>query len=83
MSVCVEMLKTYWCFCVNVESTRKVYESKLEKVMTQAPVKASTDKTFYREGTRLCRSSFTLSKDWTCCQLLCQLFFQFSLQVTS
>lgn len=32
-----------------VESTRKLYESKLGKAMAQAPVKTSSDKTYYRE----------------------------------
>ncbi|XP_036960090.1 emerin homolog 1-like [Acanthopagrus latus] len=32
-----------------VESTRRLYEKKLEKAMESAPVKASSDKTYYRE----------------------------------
>ncbi|XP_044067223.1 emerin (Emery-Dreifuss muscular dystrophy) [Siniperca chuatsi] len=32
-----------------VDSTRKLYEQKLEKAMKSAPVKPSSDKTFYRE----------------------------------
>ncbi|XP_062248531.1 emerin (Emery-Dreifuss muscular dystrophy) [Platichthys flesus] len=32
-----------------VDSTRKLYEKKLEKAMENAPVKASSDKTYYRE----------------------------------
>ncbi|XP_040921301.1 emerin (Emery-Dreifuss muscular dystrophy) [Toxotes jaculatrix] len=32
-----------------VDSTRKLYEKKLEKAMETSPVKASSDKTFYRE----------------------------------
>ncbi|XP_073326664.1 emerin (Emery-Dreifuss muscular dystrophy) isoform X2 [Pagrus major] len=32
-----------------VESTRKLYEKKLEKAMESAPVNASSDKTYYRE----------------------------------
>ncbi|XP_018555666.1 emerin (Emery-Dreifuss muscular dystrophy) [Lates calcarifer] len=32
-----------------VDSTRKLYEKKLEKAMENTPVKASSDKTYYRE----------------------------------
>ncbi|KAG7224262.1 hypothetical protein INR49_000505, partial [Caranx melampygus] len=32
-----------------VDSTRQLYEKKLAKVMENAPVKASSDKTYYRE----------------------------------
>ncbi|XP_040009007.1 emerin (Emery-Dreifuss muscular dystrophy) isoform X1 [Xiphias gladius] len=32
-----------------VDSTRKLYEKKLEQAMENAPVKASSDKTYYRE----------------------------------
>ncbi|XP_008296317.1 emerin (Emery-Dreifuss muscular dystrophy) [Stegastes partitus] len=32
-----------------VGSTRKLYENKLEKAMEEAPVKPSSDKTYYRE----------------------------------
>ncbi|KAK2850957.1 hypothetical protein Q5P01_007233 [Channa striata] len=32
-----------------VDSTRKLYEKKLEKAMMESPVKPSSDKTFYRE----------------------------------
>ncbi|KAM7405397.1 hypothetical protein PAMP_012662 [Pampus punctatissimus] len=32
-----------------VDSTRKLYEKKLEKVMEDTPVKVSSDKTYYRE----------------------------------
>lgn len=40
------------CFCVNTDSTRHLYERKLEKAMKQASVKTSSDKTYYREEGR-------------------------------
>lgn len=40
------------CFCVNTDSTRHLYERKLEKAMEQASVKTSSDKTYYREEGR-------------------------------
>lgn len=34
---------------MNTDSTRKLYEKKLEEAMENAPVKLSSDKTYYRE----------------------------------
>lgn len=42
------------CVCVVADSTRKLYEKKLEVAMEKAAVVPSPDKTFYREeGRRL------------------------------
>ena len=38
---------------MTIDSTRKLYEKKLEKAMENAPVKASSDKTYYREEGRM------------------------------
>lgn len=42
-----------YCACVNAESTRRLYEKKLEKAMEKAVVKPSPDKTYYREEGRM------------------------------
>ncbi|XP_067384521.1 emerin (Emery-Dreifuss muscular dystrophy) isoform X1 [Channa argus] len=42
-----------------VDSTRKLYEKKLEKAMETAPVKPSSDKTFYREEGKAAEEEIT------------------------
>uniref|UniRef100_A0A3Q3Q320 LEM domain-containing protein n=1 Tax=Monopterus albus TaxID=43700 RepID=A0A3Q3Q320_MONAL len=42
-----------------VDSTRKLYEKKLETAMKSSPGKASSDKTFYREEGRITTSRRT------------------------
>jgi len=40
------------CFC-DIDSTRELYEKKLEQAMAKVAVKQSSDKTFYREEGRI------------------------------
>lgn len=48
---------------MNTDSTRKLYEKKLEVAMENAPVEPSSDKTYYREeGRRLSTQSAGLQR---------------------